>query len=551
MTPRLRAVAEAGALVLLTWIAVGVLDGRRGLWQDDVQILFRQFSASGPWWERFFLPYASPARRLVGLPFQVALWTPWPVSFLYVLLGGAWLAIGLLARALARRLWPDLRGAAFLAGALAVCGTADFFTSSLVALHYVLSIVAALGALVCLLDWCARGGARRLALAVVGLVVGLMLTDAPLTVWFLGPLLLLVVPADRRRVAIGLSAWLLAGVPYLALVLPAALDASSYLSHALQPLPWGTRARRLLDLVAFNFTPWRWAEGRPLWFPREPIVLAAASRVALALTGALVAAIVWATGRREDRVGRPGWRAAGIVALLMVAANGLVASVALSEFRCRTHLLSGVWTALLLAAGLAWCASRGRAWAAAVAVVAAGWIAMGLLGGLERQDYFAGHWRRHRPELVSLRDAAPGLSPDARVVLRVPDRSGFVSTDAGYLARAWMTLLHADPTLECRVVLWADDRPTSCRREGDALVCRGERSPDCVKRDGRREDRFPIDRLVWLDYDAGRRAFSLRAALGPELDPAGAYAPSRLVTEAPAPALARALLDRPRGSVAR
>ena len=80
---RLPALLEVGLFVLLTWIAIGVLDGRRGLWQDDAQILFRQFATPGPWWERLFLPYASPARRLVGLPFQLALWTPWPLTVLY------------------------------------------------------------------------------------------------------------------------------------------------------------------------------------------------------------------------------------------------------------------------------------------------------------------------------------------------------------------------------------------------------------------------------------------------------------------------------------
>jgi hypothetical protein len=187
--------------------------------------------------------------------------------------------------------------------------------------------------------------------------------------------------------------------------------------------------------------------------------------------------------------------------------------------------------------------------AALVATAAAGaWTFLGLLGGLERQDYYAGHWRRHRTELASLRAMAPGLAPDARVLLRVPTRDGFAATDAGYLARAWLTLLHADPTLECRVVLWAEGRPTSCEPAGPSLVCRGERSPDCVRRDGRREDLLPIDRLVWLDYDPQRRRFDLRRSLPAGFDPGGAYAPARLIVDRPLPALARALMDRPTGT---
>jgi hypothetical protein len=550
LKPRLpgRALAEAGAFLLLTWIAVGILDGRRGLWQDDAQVLFRQFAASGPWWERLFLPYASPARRLVGLPYQLALWTPWPLTVLYGLLAAGWLATGLLARLLAVRLWPALPQVGFLACVLTLTATSDFFTSSLVALHYVLSIVAALGALVALVDWSRQGGAWRLALMALGLVVGFLQTDTPLSVLLFGPLVLLAAPPPRRRLVVGLVVWYLAAVPYLLLVLPAAFNPSSYLSHAMQAMPWSKRVARLADLVAYNVTPWRWSSGRPLWFPREGQVMAFAPRLALAALGALGSVALFVRGPRETAgEGVRGGRAAAVLALLAVAANGLFASVALSEFYCRTHLLSRVWVSLLLAAGLAWCATRGRGLAFAAAAAGA-WIALGLLGGLERQDYFAGHWRRHQAELQSLRAAAPALAPDARVLLRVPARSGFVATDAGYLARAWMTLLHADPTIECRVVLWADGRPTACDAAGPALVCRGERSPDCVRRDGRREDALPIDRLVWLDYDPQRRRFALRSTLPAGLDPTGAYAPAGLVSERPAPALTRALMDRPLGS---
>jgi len=552
---RPRALAEAGVLVLLTWIAVGVLDGQRGLWQDDAQVLFRQFAAAGPWWRRLFLPYASPARRLVGLPFEAALWTAWPLPVLYGLLGAAWLATGLLARSIALRLWRGLPGVGFLAAVFTVSATSDFFTSSLVALHYVLSIAAALGALVALIDWTRHGGTWRLALMAAGLVTAFLLTDAPLSVYLFGPLLLVARPLARRpteprRVVVGLAVWYAAAVPYLLLVLPAAFDPSSYLSHAMRPMSPGAWAMRLLDLVGYNLTPWRWSEGRPLWFPREELVLDPVARVGLAVVGASVAAVLFARGLPRDGGDGParGGRAALVVALLAVAANGVYVTVTLSEFYCRTHLLSRVWASLLMAAALAWCATHGRTAGLAAAVAACQWSAVGLLGGLERQDYFAGHWRRHRTELQSLRAAAPGLEPDARVLLRVTRRSGFVSTDAGYLARAWMTLLHADPTLECRVVLWADGRPTTCEAAGPALVCRGERSPDCVRREGRSEDVLPLDRLVWLDYDAQRRRFQLRRSLPADLDPTGAYAPGALIVDHPLPTLARVLFDRPRGS---
>ena len=71
---RRRAWVEAAAFVLLAWIAVGAFAGQRGIWQDEVQVMFRQFAASGAWWERVFLHAGTPARRLVGLPFRIGLW---------------------------------------------------------------------------------------------------------------------------------------------------------------------------------------------------------------------------------------------------------------------------------------------------------------------------------------------------------------------------------------------------------------------------------------------------------------------------------------------
>ena len=238
-----------------------------------------------------------------------------------------------------------------------------------------------------------------------------------------------------------------------------------------------------------------------------------------------------------------------MLVLLAVAANAAYASVVLSEFYCRTHLLSRVWVALLAAAGLAWLIERGTAARAAATVVTAVLVALGLRGGLERQDYYAGHWRRHRAELVSLREAAPGLTPDARVLLRLPPHDGFTAVGAGYLARAWMVLLHADPTLECRVVYWADGLPHGCEPAAGGLVCRGERSPDCVRREGTDEDRVPVEQLVWIEYDPVARRFARRDSLPAPFASIGAYDPSRLIVDREPPAIARILLDRPSGGV--
>ena len=537
-------------LVLLAWTAVGLLAGQRGIWQDEVQVMFRQFAASGAWWERVFLTAGTPARRLVGVPFRIGLWLGEPTGVLFAILTLGWLATGVLAHRLAARLWPSLPAAPFLAGALTLTATGDFFTASLVTLHYVLAIALSLLALLLLLDWGRAGGAVRLAAACVSIGVAFFFVDAPVTVYALGPLLLWATGVPWRRIAIGCTAWYAAAIPYFAVVLPSLFDPTSYLVHATAPLAPSAWLARVADLVAYNLTPWRWAYARPLWFPREPGVLSTPLTVALVGIGAAaVAALVYWPRASAAPAARPRARVAGVLALLAVAANGAYASVVLSEFYCRTHLLSRVWVALLAAAGLAWLVERGAAARGLVTAVAAVLVALGLRGGLERQDYYAGHWRRHRAELESLRAAAPGLAPDARVVLRVPPHDGFTAVDAGYLARAWMVLLHADPTLECRVVLWADGRPNRCEPAPGGLVCRGERSPDCVRREGSDEDRVPIEKLVWIDYDPVARRFARRDTLAPPFDALRAYDPSRLVVEREPPEIARILLDRPEGSV--
>ena len=81
-----------------------------------------------------------------------------------------------------------------------------------------------------------------------------------------------------------------------------------------------------------------------------------------------------------------------------------------------------------------------------------------------------------------------------------------------------MVLLHADPTLECRVVFWADGRPNHCEPGPGGLVCRGERSPDCVRREGSDEDRVPVEQLVWIEYDPVARRFARRDTLPPPFD---------------------------------
>jgi len=244
--------------------------------------------------------------------------------------------------------------------------------------------------------------------------------------------------------------------------------------------------------------------------------------------------------------------------VLMVASNAAFAGVQLAQFFCRTHLLSRVFASLALAGAVEWAWTRvaGRPpLRAALAAAAALWIALGAAGGLERQDYYAAYARRHRQELRSILDAAPGLAPDAHLLLRVPGAERYLATEAGYLARAWAALLYQDPGVECRVFLWSTPRGTTCTPRAEGLECRGERSPDCRRADGRELELLPYERLVFLEYVPAQNRYVLRRTLPAEATPADAelatrYAPEATLVERPLTPLARDLIYGPEGPAA-
>ena len=96
---------------------------------------------------------------------------------------------------------------------------------------------------------------------------------------------------------------------------------------------------------------------------------------------------------------------------------------------------------------------------------------------------------------------------------------------------------------------WADGRPNRCEPKSGGVLCRGERSPDCVFLYGSEVDYVPIEQLVWIEYDPVARRFTRRDTLPAPFASIGAYDPSRLIVDRGLPENARILLDRPAGSV--
>lgn len=542
------------ALTLAVW---GLFALDRGLWHDDVQNLFRALAAPGRG-EGLFPVLASPTRKLLAWPFFLALGSGRPRLLLELLAGLSWLATGVLAERLALRLWPGQRRAALLAGVLTLTATPDFFTNALVAVGYELSIVAFLLAAWAGFGWLQDGGGHRLVVALAALLASLWTTDTAAPAWLLMPALWWAGPAghgtrSRWRSLLGL--WYAVALPYVAALVAQLQAPRSYFHVALLPLSWSERARRLLALLGWNFAPWGWAGARPMWQPSAGSVIPLALQAALAACAGLGAA-AWAFGARRVEVEtRPATRARGVLAalLLMAASNAPFAGVHLAESFCRTHLLSRVWASLALGGliDLAFSRCAGvRPMRLALGGVTAAWIALGVAGGLERQDYYAAYARRHRHELRSILAAVPALAPDAHLLLRVRRSDAYLATGAGYLARAWAALLYQDPGVECRVFLWSTPRGTACAARADGLECRGERSPDCRRADGQDFELLRYDRLVFVDYVSEENRYVLRARLPAEAGADPRYAPAANVVERPPTPLARDLVFGPEGPAA-
>jgi hypothetical protein len=513
---------------LLTFMVWGSHAFSRTLFQDDVQTLFRVFSdpeglASGA----LTLFGGTVTRSLLGVPSAIALLTPWPRAVLQALYGLGWLATACVAYLLARRLYGH-GPAPLLAGAFTATATADYLTNSLVTLPAALAQLACFAALAGLLRYVQDGAATSLVLACGLAQLSLFTCEYAVPAVALAPALLLTAATDRRRVAVASAAWYATSVPYLWFLLEFLDDPTGYAAVAVQPAPIVTRALAAGRLFLHHFTPWTWV-ARQQWFADPGSTIPAPMAVGFAILGALAFLLV---ARRGDRI-EPSplrWRVPLVCLLVCFAAGAPFATVQLGHLFARTHLNSRLFAALALAGLL-------QRRATATRVAGAALVALGVLGGVERQDYFTAYSTRHRAELRSILAAVPGLAPDAALVLRTPAHRYFLATEVPYLARAWMTLLYQDPSVECRVAVWALPGATCEERDG-TLVCRGEISPRCVPAHLPREQRLRRDRAVVLDYDPESNTFSRREP--PRRETVVPRAPSQLaVSLAGASRLAR------------
>jgi len=512
-----------GTYLVLTLVVWGLFAVDRGLWQDDVAILAvvqTQTSASAL---GVFAPIVAPTRRLLGLPFALALATPQPVLALQLLYGATWLGVGLAMYWLGRLLAPGRRDVAYLAGALTLCATGDFLTDSPVALGYDVSTLAFVAALCHLLRWLRGGGGYWLIGSAVLVTGALWTMEAVLPSVVLAPLLLWAARegAPSRRWAIGTLVWFALLAPFLATLIPFLVDRHSYAATAFVPLRLPERLQRTAGLFANNFTPWRWAF-RPVWFPRPEPVIPLGIRVPASALGTAVFLwgarhLPWATPTSTRPKSAPRLLA-GISLLMALASNATAASLQLSDIFYRTQVVSRVWTSLFLALAsseaVGWLGRRHRL---VGLLLPSTFVVFGLAGGLERQDFFLASWRQHRVELASILEEAPWMQPDAWLVLYTPPVAAFLATEAPYLARCWAVVLYQDPSMAGRLFLWSRERKTGCRAEERAFRCWEEPEAACVAAGTCDGLTLPYEKVVLMSYAAAEGRFRLQRQLPAEL----------------------------------
>jgi hypothetical protein len=472
-----------------------------------------------------------------------------------VLYAVTWLGLGLLAHALAGLLAPGRPRLAYLAGALTLCATGDYLTGSVVSLGYDLSVLAFVAALCLLLRW-RRPGGPRLALIGSALLMSAALwtMEAALPSVLLVPLLLRAAEGGRfsRRSALGALVWLAALAPFLAVFVPFLVDPQSYAATAFLPLDPHQRLVRTVSVFLNNFTPWRWAFARPEWYPRpDPLIpgwvsLAAAGLGTAAFLRGLPRARVAAPGREEA----PGdLRLAGTCLLMAFASNAAVAGLQLATIFYRTQPVSRVWASLFLAVVSDGLIRRLSGRPALALALPTAFVSLGLIGGLERQDFFLASWRRHRAELASIVEQAPALRPEALLLLHAPPAPGYAATEAPYLAAAWAVVLYRDPSLFQRLFLWAPERGTGCRAEERGLSCWEEGKAECFAA-GTCEGRWSsYESLVLMSYVPEEGRFRLRrefpaALLGAPNGAGRGYAPEAMILPRPVDAFQARLLFR-------
>ena len=489
----------------------------RGLWQDDVVELGKAFtrSARSDFIRAQFEPDGAPLRLLAILPSTLAHLTPHPIWALHLLCASVWLAQGLLAGWLIGLLLPGRRWTRFIVVCLTLTATSDYTTGSIIALAYNVAALGLLAAVGWAIVWLDRGRMSALFASSAALSCSLLTMEVGLpAVPLLAVLFVWIARPHRRRLTALLVAWSVVLVPIAIVEWSFLRDPGSYAARALLPLSIDARLSRTLSLWLINFTPWRWAFARPVWYAQPAAVISTAWMMMGSL-GAAGLVLVRGNRKHDDAAGDHGRRLVALAALFAAMAlttNAAYASVQLSDVHYRTHILSRVWASMAVGAMSGWALTRlpRRRWAT-LGVVSV-FIFFGTWGGFERQDFLLGTWQRHQRELVSILTAAPSLQTGTTVILRGSSRAGRLrATEAGYLAGQWLRLLYDAPTLSSGTI--DPHRGSGCTPTATGVDCWREGEAACFADGTCAATHFRFEDIVVMDYDSAAETYALVRSL--------------------------------------
>ena len=401
-------------------------------WIGEVVFILLVFVGAPDGLSYFFPFIMDHTRMLVAFPFAVALLTPWPEWVIAALIVASWLLVAGVTRAVASRLFPNDATASMLAFFLAGVSAYDI---SLLHAGYVQLLVASLlhwTGMLALLMYCERKSMASLlgSTALQALSIAVYATAFPAIA--VGPFVAFAIlssrsgyrAAIRPAAAIAIAWWALVAVYLLALAWVAKqpgayITAGGGLTMS-APLQY---LSLVVQLVASNFDPAAWLHPVPQFGdpPRliAPLLVWVISGVA-ALT--MIPLVIGAF--RADR-GAPGLADArwvlGSLLLAVVVSNMATALLQSAGMNFRTHLVSRLYAALIIAALAATGVRSGRWWIRGLAAIALlAFLSIGAWTVTDRTTYLASIWPRHRTELRSLDLAVRKIEPSAGIVLVRP-----------------------------------------------------------------------------------------------------------------------------------
>jgi len=419
------------ALLVLVWGLDPLARGMRFA-GDDLNFIFAAWlGRADPWSHQIVSKYGLDGwtRLFAFTPFVVAEHLPWPVTFLQLFYGAAWLANGLAIAYLASVLRRGSRLAPFVAGCLMLTATSDYQTNILVYGPHLLGVALFfLGTAVLARSVESGAGAGRALTATVLLAVSFFTVEYA---YPSAPLVLLLVwlharSLGRSRIWPAVVALGVAFVP-AALVLIRALQVPSHATEVLapagSPVAFG---QFVLIHIAHNFWPVSWAfRAIPPWYDNYAPALSRGVFVAASALAALLALWRFRLHARDDARSDATSRlpiAFVATALLAIAAVNTVSATPGGEYFVRSHFVSRGWTSLalaLIASGMIrWPPGR-----LAVGLAFGVFVFLGTWGGVERQSYLLAYAENERRELWSLRDQLPGFDPSAYLVVIQPPGS--------------------------------------------------------------------------------------------------------------------------------